>query len=219
PSHPVGLPPPPILQTALDGDQPRLLDFYHSADDGRPRLAIIVPLPSPDTPDRRLGTMLWVLDPDDYLYPLLAGKPLQSESAETILLRRDGDDALGLSPSRRHGGDALGLRFPLANPAAPDDAVPHSDPRTLAVALAVPETPWTLLASIDRAEVEAPLRQRLRELLVTSIALLLLAAAAIALLWRRQQTAFLRERLAGAEALRETENRFQLLFNAGPDAV
>src|SRR5690606_16218176 len=49
--------------------------------------------------------------------------------------------------------------------------------------------------------------------------LLLLAAAAIALLWRRQQTAFLRERLAGAEALRETENRFQLLFNAGPDAV
>ncbi|MDP2833301.1 MAG: hypothetical protein Q8Q28_08415, partial [Pseudomonadota bacterium] len=52
--------------------------------------------------------------PDRFLYPFIQSWPLPSASAETLLLRRDGDHLLYLNELRHRKGAALRLRLPLS---------------------------------------------------------------------------------------------------------
>ena len=56
----------------------------------------------------------------------------------------------------------------------------------LAAVRAVPDSPWSLVASMDAAEVYAPLRERLWLLVLFVGVLLFGVAAAVGLLWRQQ---------------------------------
>ncbi|MDP2831923.1 MAG: hypothetical protein Q8Q28_01225, partial [Pseudomonadota bacterium] len=52
--------------------------------------------------------------PDHFLFPFIQSWPLPSASAETLLLRRDGDHLLYLNELRHRKGAALRLRLPLS---------------------------------------------------------------------------------------------------------
>jgi PAS domain S-box-containing protein len=77
----------------------------------------------------------------------------------------------------------------------------------------IPDSPWSLVARMDLAEVLAPLREQLRLVVVLIGALLLGAGAGIALLWRQQSVRFYRERAAATETIRETNEYLENLFN------
>ena len=53
-------------------------------------------------------------DPEDFLYPLVQSWPTPSQSAETLLMRKDGDDVLFLNTLRHRPDPALTLRIPLS---------------------------------------------------------------------------------------------------------
>ena len=75
----------------------------------------------------------------------------------------------------------------------------------------IPDSPWARVARMDKAEVYAPLRERLWQLIVLIGALLLGGGECVGLLWRQQRVRFYRERAEVAEALRESEARFRLM--------
>jgi len=52
-------------------------------------------------------------DPERYLYPLIRRLPTSSPTAETVLVRRDGDDVLYLNDLRFRENTALNLRYRL----------------------------------------------------------------------------------------------------------
>ncbi|MFH1496763.1 MAG: PAS domain S-box protein [Verrucomicrobiota bacterium] len=225
-TDPGKLPPRPLLDETMARTDVHLLDFYRPVDQGAPRLAVVVPFLAPGSADRVVATMLWVLDPEDYLYPLLTRWPFRSATASSMLIRRDADQAVFLSPADGDHPSAMPLtRTDLAavqavlGTPAPIVGKNLAGREITAVASPVKDTPWTLLVGMERQEIEQSLHRRLRELLVTSLALLAAAGAAIAFLWRGQNAQFLRERLRHAETLRETEKRFRLLFHGVPDAV
>ena len=80
------------------------LDFHRDAVGGEIHLTILVPIfdKSNNTP---LGVLALSINPQTYLYPYIQSWPIPSDTAETLLVRRDGEDVLFLN-KLRFGQDA-----------------------------------------------------------------------------------------------------------------
>ena len=76
-----------------------------------------------------------------------------------------------------------------------------------------------MVASMDAAEVYAPVRERLWALVVLCSVLLIGAGAGVVLLSRQQRLRFYRERYAAAAALRESEEKFRGFFQGAAEGI
>jgi PAS domain S-box-containing protein len=185
-----------------------------------PHFGLNVPLRvEPEAP--MFGALLVGLDPEDYVYPLLSQWPTRSATAESLIVRREGNEAVFLSPLRKLPGRISPLRLPLAQTSVaavraltgeegPIIATDYRRGRPVFAAVkSVPDTPWRLVAKIDAEEVLAPVRWR--SLLAGALAISLIAfvGAAVYLLWRRQEVRAYRERYESEYARREAAERHQ----------
>ncbi len=132
------------------------LDFIVPLDSiaGQPRFAVVVRV-----------------DPKAFLFRYLQIWPVPSDTAETLLFRRDGDHVLFLNDLRHRPDSALRLRLPLnqrellaaqvADGRVPSGAmvegVDYRSVPALGVARAIAGTPWYLIAKMDKAELYAGL--------------------------------------------------------------
>lgn len=204
-----------------------LLDFHRDAAGGPVHLAVLAPILEGGEHARPLGVILLRIDPEHYVYPFLRRWPNASRTAETLLVRRDGDDVLFLNELRFQRNTALILRRPLTSTNLPaaraalgqegvEEGVDYRGVRVLAAVRAVPDSPWSLVARMDTAEVYAPLRERLW-MLVALVGLTLLAAGAgFGFVRRQQELRSARERYQAAEALTQSEARFQQVAEGAP---
>ena len=63
-----------------------------------------------------VGALVLKIDPKQYLFPLIQTWPTPSPSAETLLVRREGDEVVFLNELRHPQGTALQLRLSLQSP-------------------------------------------------------------------------------------------------------
>jgi PAS domain S-box-containing protein len=203
-------------------------DFYRDEHNQRIYLAVLVPIFDEPADRRLLGVLVLRIDPTVYLYPFISRWPIPSRTAETLLIRRDGNDALFLNDVRFQTGSALNLRIPLTRGGNPgvnaalglEGLVEGPDYRgvpVIAHVRRVPDSPWFLVARMDTSEVYAPLRGRLWEIIGVAGILLLGAAGATGFLWRQQRMRFYRERHQAAEALVESEERHRTILQTAID--
>ena len=103
----------PVSAAGLRAGKVVFEDFYWNKEKQKIYLKILVPIL--DSPDGSgpLAVLALRLDPDDYLYPLIRRWPTPSRTAETLLVRRDGDDALFLNDLDSNPNSALKLRISL----------------------------------------------------------------------------------------------------------
>ncbi len=178
-------------------------DFYRNEHDQRIYLSVLAPIF--DGQSRALAIVALSINPETYLYPFINRWPTPAQTAETLLVRRDGNDALFLSELKFQKHTALRLRIPLANQdvvavraALGQEGIAEGrDYRgvpVIAARRAVPASPWFLVARVDAAEVNAPLRERLFETVLLVGGLLAAAAAGVGILWREQRVRHFRER-------------------------
>jgi PAS domain S-box-containing protein len=214
----------------LRSGQVQFLDFYRNEHDQRIYLAVMIPLYDPVDASRPLGVLKLRIDPEVYLYPFIKRWPLPSLTAETLLVRREGNEVVFLNELRFQTNTALILRAPLDRVALPaaQAALGHAgvmegiDYRGVPVVAAlrsIPDSPWALVARMDKAEVYAPLRERLWMVLGMVIVLLFGAGAGLGLAWRQQRTRFYRKQYQISEALRASDIRFRRLFEAARDGI
>ena len=187
------------LTLALRERQPILTELHRSARHPFPHLSVIAPLYSGAGEGRApLGAILMRIDARDSIYPTLAAWPVPSTSAESLLVRRDGDQALFLSPLRHAPAAELARREPLSHVGIPavrairgeTGIVEGQDYRGVAVVAAlarVPDSDWFLVAKMDSAEAFAAGRQRA----IQALALLLMGMGLVILfggaLWQRRE--------------------------------
>jgi len=178
------------------------------------------PLPT----DRVAGFMLLQIRADNFLYPLVKTWPTASRTAETCLLRREGEVAVYLNELRHRTNTALALRVPLSREDIPavqavrgqNQVLEGRDYRgvpVLAATRQVPGTPWFLVAKVDLEEIYGPQREHavVTGLLVGVV--MLAGLLGIGLLWRRRELAYSQQELGEHQqaetALRESERRFR----------
>jgi PAS domain S-box-containing protein len=205
--------------------QPAFQDFYLDERSQGIYLSVLVPLLPVEEGGAATGTLVLRIDPTRYLYPLLNRWPTPSPSAETFIVRREGDDVLFLNNLRFDEESALTLRESIMNTNLPavqavlgyEGVVEGEDYRgvpVLACVRPVPGSPWFLVARMDVAEVYAPLGERRWVLVALVSALLGSAGAGVGLIWRQQRVQFYRERFEVAEALSASEERYRHLLDS-----
>ena len=175
------------------------LSELHGGADGRVEIDAIAPLLDRTGRTPR-GAIVLRSDARDFLFPALQTWPLLSHSAETELVRRDGQDAVFLNPLRHRSDTALTLRIPLSMVDVPAVQAAlgregvfvgqdYRGIRVVAVLTPIPGSDWFLVSKVDWAEVFADWQQ-LARLLVGSIALAIVAVVVLfGLFWQRHAKA------------------------------
>lgn len=218
------------VQEALRSGQVTFVDFYRNEHSGEVRLDVVVPLLDARDGGRPIGVAVLGIDPHTYLYPFIQRWPATSETAETLLIRREGNEAVFLNELKFQKNTALSLRIPLESRDVPAvkatlgeegivEGIDYRGTRVLAAVRAVPDSPWFLVARMDVAEVNAPMRERLWQTVLFVTVLLLGAAACVGMIWQGKLAGFNRERAAGVEALREANENLDITLKSIGDAV
>lgn len=210
--------------------QVALHDFYRSEHDQRVHLAVLAPIFDETDAHHPLAVLMFRIDPTACLFPFVSRWPTPSESAETLLVRRDGKDALFLSELRFEEHPPLSLRFPLTRTdllavkavlgqTGVAEGVDYRGMPVYGDLRAVPDSPWFIVTRVDITEAFAPLRERLWATVMFVGALVFGAGTGVGYLWRRERADFHRERYAAAEALHESQERLHRAVENAPFPV
>lgn len=206
-------------------------DLYLCDDSKIIRLSLVVPLLLSEGRDNDLiGVILVSIDPQQFLFPLIKSWPTPSRTAETELLRREGNEVVFLNELRHRQGTALTLRFPISEPnlvsamAARGEKGPVEgrDYRGIAVLGAIgdiPDSLWFLAVEIDVNEVFAPIRAYANLMTFLMVALVVGAGAGLAFIWRNQQVASYRRQLKTERERQALAQRYEYLSRYANDVI
>jgi len=214
---------------SLRTKQISFVDLYRNEFDHRVYLAVLIPiLDERDESRAAIGTLVYRIDPEQYFYPFINRWPTSSETAETLLVRREGNEAVFLNELRFQKNTALNLRRPLDQTELPAvqavlgrkgimEGRDYRGVPVIADVRSVPNSPWFLVSRMDISEVYGPLREKLWTTIVLVMTLLMSAGAAVGLVWRQQLTQFYRMKYETTEALNESRERLRLLIEGVRD--
>ncbi len=206
---------------ALESRQITFVDFFRQEYSRKISLALLVPILDGQDGDRPLGLLSLRINPEAYLYPFIQRWPEPSKTAETLLVRREGNDALFLNELRFQKNTALSFRIPLGSQDIPavkavqgwKGIVEGRDYRgapVLAAVRPVPESPWFLVARMDAAEVYGPMRETMWLIVLLVGTLIVGAGAGVGFFWRQQRLGYYRELAGAAEALKRANDQLEL---------
>jgi signal transduction histidine kinase len=150
-----------LLQQAQTDDRPTLVNFHaHGTDYQNIRLGLIQPFRVNGKP---YGTLLFQIDPDRQLYPMIKSWPGREYTAESLLFQRNGDGVLFLN-KLLHAPN-LPLTFRLANDPRIcstraihgargflDQCLDYRKIPVIAYAAEIPGTPWMMMTKVDLSE-------------------------------------------------------------------
>lgn len=161
------------LAAQVIATQEEVFSDFHRHGDGHKGIAIDLLAPlivAEEGAVRVVGAVVLQIDPYTYLYPLINSWPVQSSSAETLLVRRDGDGVLFLNDVRLKKRTALNLRMPLDSTGLPEamalrgirratDGVDYRGVPVVSEMRGVPGMPWFIVSKVDREELFAPINR------------------------------------------------------------
>ena len=165
--------------------------FYHCQLHKTVHIDLVAPVViRRDHKDEVVGGIIFMINPDKFLYPLIQSWPTPSPTAETLLVEQAGDAVLFLNEPRHTKAAPLTLKFPLTDNRLPgaravagwQGALEGNDYRgvpVLAVTKATPDTPWRLVAKIDLEEIYRALYREARLIITGVISLILLLGAVL----------------------------------------
>ena len=195
------------LPRRCQAERRQLADLYLD-ETKRALLQVTAPVAGPAAAPP-IGVVVLTAEAESWLYPFLRHQAVLSDSAEALLVRRDGDDALFLSPLRHRTDAPMTLRRRLAEPASSAAAAlagqtafhAYQDYRGVPVFAATRQiagTEWGLVVKVDRFEALAGYRRWLGRALA-QLGALVVALAGIAFgVWHRQRS-LLHEVVAASE--------------------
>jgi PAS domain S-box-containing protein len=239
----------PCAERALRTHAVVASDLHPEPGESHAHLSLVVPLVAriegsrtnvpaaglpPSTNDFTAALLILQINADEFLFPLIRSWPTPSRSAESLLVRRDGNDALYLSTLRHRDGETLGFRLPISRQEIPavmavtgkqgiTEGIDYRGVPVLAATRAVPGVPWFIVTKVDEDDVLAPLR--VEAVMTVTVILLLFVSAflGVVLFWRQQALSGTRAALAALQrtqrALHESEYRLQTILDQASSLV
>ncbi|MFA6560954.1 MAG: PAS domain S-box protein [Verrucomicrobiia bacterium] len=220
-----------VLVVAMRAHQPILTDLHVGPGDLPIHMDVIAPLFANNAGKTEpRGAVVLRCEAQNFLYPMIQSWPVASASAETLLVRRDGDSVLFLNDLRHQTNTALKLRIPLTRTEVPAvmavmgkvgvfEGKDYRGVKVVSVLRPIPDTPWFIVAKQDTAEVFAAWRFHSVLILALIFGLILLAAGAAAVVWQRGQMAHYRALFLAEAERRQADIRHRITLMSVGDAV
>lgn len=194
-------------------------------------LDLVVPLVIREGSDTRsCGTLLLRIDPRHFLYPLIQSWPTPSQTAETLIVRREGNDVVYLNELRHMKNTALTLRMPLSERQLPAamaargeegiiEGLDYRGVPVLAAVQKIPDSPWSLVAKVDSVEIHASLRERLLFTTLLVAALIAVAGVSLGFVWRHQHAQYYRRQYEAEARHNVLLARYEYLTRHANDSI
>ena len=221
----------PALTEALRDRKPVFVELHRESPGAPPHISVVVPLYNATGPEPEpFAALVLIMDASKFLYPLVQSWPIPSETAETLLVRQDGDEVLFLNDLRHRPNTALTLRIPLSRTDVPavmavlgkEGVFQGKDYRgaeVVSIILPIPGSPWFMVAKIDAAEAFAAWRFRSVPMLGVLFGLVVCTVTTGLVFWQRDKKAQYRALYLSEAALRATVERHSITLKAIGDAV
>ncbi|MEI7751297.1 MAG: PAS domain S-box protein [Candidatus Omnitrophota bacterium] len=212
------------VKKALTEPGPVLSDL-HFTSSGKIHIDIATAVRNPA--GQLLAVLVLTTNAEEFLFPMIQFWPTSSQSGETLLVRRDGDEVLFLNELRHKKGTALELRFPLSLTTLPatqavlgKTGIFHGKDYLGVPVIAdlrpVPGTAWFVVAKESESEIQGEVR--FRAIIVSgAVFILILCLAGGMAFWN--QTLQVEERKQAENRLRRSAKEWGDTFDAISDAV
>ena len=218
------------IDKAFAERRPVWTPLHLSPDDAFPHFSLVAPLFSEKEGKNPVGAIVLVSDAAQFLYPLIQFWPVPSETAETLLVRKDGNHVLFLNGLRHRKDTALKFWIPLSRTDLPAamaikgvtgivEGKDYRDVDVIAAILPIPGSPWFMVSKVDTEEAFAEWRFRSMMIAVFVLGGLALVAAAAFVVRQRNLKAHYRALYQSEANLSEALKRHRITLRAIGDAV
>ena len=216
------------LRQALSLRRPAMTDLYREPGVS-PHISVVAPVfaGSASTP---AGAVILRCDAGLSLYPLIVSWPTASRTAETLLVRRDGDAMLFLNDLRHRSHAVLELRVPLTRRDVPSvmagsgatgfvEGVDYRGIEVLADIRAIPGASWFTVTKIDTEEAMAPWRAISLQIACLLAGLLAAVSAFFFALWQTRAKTQYKLLLESGTARSDVAARLAAVIEGSQDAI
>lgn len=206
-------------------------DLHRSPVDNSIHLDVVAPvIPSGTADSRPIGYLILKSSVENFLFPLIQSWPLANKTAESLLVRRDGDEVLFLNELLHRKGSALNLRLPLTRKEVPAvravlgdyGAYKGADYRglkVLAAAAPVVNTSWSVVAKVDREEALAGWQRRSTLIILFLVSLITGQLLLTEVFWQRREKLYYQKLYQAEARARESQQLFQVLSDSAMTGV
>lgn len=186
-----------VLQTK----QIQFSDFYREEYSSQPYISILVPVLDIQNNKEILGVFVLRIDPEKFLYPLIQTWPSNDKTAETLLIKKEKNDAVFLNELKFQKNTALNLRISLDKTNVPAvqaalgyegsmEGIDYRGTEVFAHIGKIPDSPWFIVSKIDKSEAYKPLHQSFIIVILFVFTLIISLFFILGFIWRRQTSLF-----------------------------
>jgi PAS domain S-box-containing protein len=192
------------------------------------RLDVAAPLG--DKAGNPRGVIVLRIDPEKFLYPYIQSWPTPSETAETLLIRQEGEEVVFLNRLRHSSEAPLQRRHSLSSPLLPAaraiqgktglfEGLDYRGIEVLSHISAVPDSPWFMVSKIDTRELYAEVRLRGKIILAFCLLSILLTLLSGGVAFGESQRRLYRELFLAEQNKREAQEEIRATFYGIGDGV
>lgn len=218
------------LSLSLDvvkNEQVQFSDFYYCSTHHKIHLDIIAPIV---ISGKIVGTMVFRIDPEAFLYPYIQDWPTPSKSVETLLVSREGDSVIFLNRLRHANFEPVTLKIPIIDTIVPAvravlgidgffDGVDYRGIKVISKILDIPDSPWFMVAKVDKDEVFSELYRRSFYIGIITIILVLLVGTVITWFYHYRQRNIYRKLFENEIELHQSQEEFRATLYSIGDGV
>ncbi len=220
-----------IVDESVRKNQIVLTDLHRVESDGRIHIGAVTPIRDPENNQSTpIAVLVFEINPHRFLYPQIQSWPVYSQTSETLLFRREGEEVVYLNELRHRQNTALNLRFSIHEEQLPaamairgkEGIVEGLDYRgvpVIAVIRRIPDSPWFLIAKVDKEEIYAPIQDRAKVIGILVGILIIVSGVVLSLLWYQQRSQYYREQIEAELKHQTLVQRFDYLSRYANDII
>ena len=176
------------------------------------------------------AALVFIIDPQKYLYPFIQSWPSSSKTAETLLVRKENNQVLMLNNLRHRKNSALRERFGLENRKLPAanavlgvkgifEGIDYRGAEVIAHLNPIHGTNWFMVSKVDKTEVLSELNFRTVVIAGFVLLLILLSGSGLAMVYNSRQKNIYKELYNTEKELWESQEEFKTTLYSIGDGV
>lgn len=183
-----------------------LTDIHKTTNIRYIHLDLIIPLRNIWKQDSTtFGLLALRIDPKETIYPLIQTWPVPSKTAESLLIRQEGEEIIYLNELRFKKNSELVLKKPVSEEKLPSamavrgiegtvDGIDYRGASVVAAMKKVPGSPWYMIAKIDHNEVFSVLNEQMTMIIIIIILFILTIGLLLGIIEWNENVRFYREK-------------------------
>ncbi|SPD75254.1 Multi-sensor hybrid histidine kinase [uncultured Desulfobacterium sp.] len=148
-----------------------------------------------------LAVLMLRSDAEKRLFPLIQSWPVPTKSAETLIVRREGDNVIFLNKLRHSHDQPLNFQIPMSRKEVPAvqavmgregecEGIDYRGVHVLADIRRVPDTPWFMVAKVDSSEILSEARHHGGAIIVLVFLAILMTGTIAGYFYKSRQKIF-----------------------------